>query len=142
MWQQRSDIITIQALIGVLRRWQASLRRNGGREGDRGKRKKSQEESENPTYFTEYVIPEGTEVINRLAFDRTFLYSVTLPSTLKTVEEGAFWVEPRVPVGRNNQETNRDNDFDWDLEYRDMDVVVCNSIVPPELIGYPLANTY
>ena len=59
------------------------------------RREKSQEESENPTYFTEYVIPEGTEVINRLAFDRVFLYSVTLPSTLKTVEEGAFWVEPR-----------------------------------------------
>lgn len=36
------------------------------------RREKSQEESENPTYFTEYVIPEGTEVINRLAFDRTF----------------------------------------------------------------------
>ena len=106
------------------------------------RREKSQEESENPTYFTEYVIPEGTEVINRLAFDRVFLYSVTLPSTLKTVEEGAFWVEPRVPVGRNNQETNRDNDFDWDLEYRDMDVVVCNAIVPPVLIGYPFADTY
>ena len=106
------------------------------------RREKSQEESENPTYFTEYVIPEGTEVINRLAFDRAFLYSVTLPSTLKTVEGGAFWVEPRVPVGRNNQETNRDNDFDWDLEYRDMDVVVCNAIVPPVLIDYPFADTY
>ena len=68
------------------------------------------------------------------------MYSVTLPSTLKTVEGGAFWVEPRVPVGRNNQETNRDNDFDWDLEYRDMDVVVCNAIVPPVLIDYPFAN--
>lgn len=105
-------------------------------------RKKSQGESENATYFTEYVIPEGTEVINRLAFDRVFLYEVTLPSTLKTIEEGAFWVEPRIPVGRNNQATNRNNDFDWDLEYRNMDVVVCNAIVPPMLIGYPFANPY
>lgn len=105
-------------------------------------RKKSQEGSENTTNFTEYVIPEGTEVINRLAFDRVFLYEVTLPSTLKTIEEGAFWVEPRIPVGRNNQATNRNNDFDWDLEYRNMDVVVCNAIVPPMLIGYPFANPY
>lgn len=105
-------------------------------------RKKSQGESENATYFTEYVIPEGTEVINRLAFDRVFLYEVTLPSTLKTIEEGAFWVEPRIPVGRNNLSTNRNNDFSWDLEYRNMDVVVCNAIVPPVLIGYPFADPY
>lgn len=106
------------------------------------RRKISQEESQNTTYFTEYVIPEGTEVINRLAFDRVFLYEVTLPSTLKKVEEGAFWVEPRIPVGRNDQVTNRNNDFYWDLEYRNMDLVVCNATVPPVLIGYPFANTY
>ena len=106
------------------------------------KRKKSQEESQNTTYFTEYVIPEGTEIINRLAFERAFLHEVTLPSTLKTVEEGAFWVKARIPVGRNNQETNRNNDFDWDLEYRNMDLVVCNATVPPVLIGYPFARTY
>ena len=94
------------------------------------------------TYFTEYVIPEGTEIINRLAFERAFLHEVTLPSTLKTVEEGAFWVKARIPVGRNNQETNRNNDFDWDLEYRNMDLVVCNATVPPVLIGYPFARTY
>ncbi|RHB35569.1 leucine-rich repeat protein [Bacteroides nordii] len=106
------------------------------------KRKKSQEESQNTTYFTEYVIPEGTEIINRLAFERAFLHEVTLPSTLKMVEEGAFWVKARIPVGRNNQETNRNNDFDWDLEYRNMDLVVCNAIVPPVLIGNPFANPY
>ena len=105
-------------------------------------RKKSQDEPRDPTYSTDYVIPEGTEVINKLAFDRANLYDVTLPSTLKTIEEGAFWVEPRVPVGRSSQVTTRYSDFEWDMEYRNMDMVSCYAIVPPVLIGNPFVGTH
>lgn len=79
--------------------------------------------------YSHYAVPEGTEIIRENAFDRADIVSAALPSTLKTIKDGAFWLESRVPV--------RSNDFDWELEFRVIDSVICDAIVPPLLVGKP-----
>ena len=98
-------------------------------------------EHPNVERIAEYMVPEGTEIIGELAFERANLYDVGLPSTLKKIEEGAFWVEARIPV-RNSKLIEYDSEFDWDLQYRGMNEVICNAIVPPEIIGQPFTETY
>ena len=42
---------------------------------------------------TKYTIPYGTETIGKYAFDKSqYLKSVTIPSTVTSIEEGAFFV--------------------------------------------------
>lgn len=105
-------------------------------------RRRSQEEYQYLEHETDYTVPEGTEVIGRLAFERANLFTVTLPSTLKMIEEGSFWVEARIPVGKINQVVESDLDWYWDLEYRQMNLVVCKAVEPPVLMGYAFGDPY
>lgn len=38
-----------------------------------------------------YVVPEGVEVIGENAFQNSCVYQITMPSTLKEIEDDAFW---------------------------------------------------
>ena len=46
-----------------------------------------------------YVIPEGVEIIKQKAFMDTQIYEITLPESLKKIEDKSFWVEIRIPTG-------------------------------------------
>ena len=75
----------------------------------------------------DYVVPEGTEIINEYAFEWVNTWKVILPSTLKIIKEGAFWINEVAPTQNSSQE----------YEYRSLDELICNAIIPPTIIGNP-----
>ena len=79
-----------------------------------------------------YEIPEGTEVIFNRAFENSEIYErVTLPSSLKLIEDEAFAIRER----STTRQYNRSNQYwVWD--------VVCNALTPPTVIGDPFINHY
>ena len=38
-----------------------------------------------------YIVPEGVEMIGENAFQNSCAYKITMPSTLKEVQDDAFW---------------------------------------------------
>lgn len=75
----------------------------------------------------DYIAPEGTEIINEYAFEWVNMWKVVLPSSLKTIKEGAFWINEVAPTQSDSQE----------YENRSLDVLICNALVPPTIIGNP-----
>ena len=48
-------------------------------------------DEEYKTSFTKAVIPSSASVINQMAFARTTIEEITIPGTIKVIEEDAFW---------------------------------------------------
>lgn len=84
----------------------------------------------NSCTFSEYNVPEGTEVINERAFDGVEVSNVILPASLLRIENLAFRVRRGIPVRTPNY-----HDYFMFLE-----TLVCKSPVPPLLIGDPFVD--
>ena len=79
-----------------------------------------------------YEIPEGTEVVSTRAFEDSRIYNrITLPSSLKLIENEAFAVEERTPTTLNAR-----YGYYWIWN------VVCNALIPPTIVGDPFINHY
>ena len=79
-----------------------------------------------------YEIPEGTEVVSTRAFEDSRIYNrITLPSSLKLIENEAFAVEERTPTTLNAR-----YGYYWIWN------VVCNALIPPTIVGDPFMNHY
>ena len=79
-----------------------------------------------------YEIPEGTEVVSTRAFEDSRIYNrITLPSSLKLIENEAFAVEERTPTILNAR-----YGYYWIWN------VVCNALIPPTIVGDPFMNHY
>ena len=79
-----------------------------------------------------YEIPEGTEVVSTRAFENSRIYNrITLPSSLKLIENEAFAVEERTPTALNVR-----YGYYWIWN------VVCNALIPPTIVGDPFINHY
>ena len=79
-----------------------------------------------------YEIPEGTEVVSTRAFENSRIYNrITLPSSLKLIENEAFAVEERTPTTLNAR-----YGYYWIWN------VVCNALIPPTIVGDPFINHY
>ena len=79
-----------------------------------------------------YEIPEGTEVVSTRAFEDSRIYNrITLPSSLKIIENEAFAVEERTPTTLNAR-----YGYYWIWN------VVCNALIPPTIVGDPFMNHY
>lgn len=75
-----------------------------------------------------YEIPEGTEVISVRAFQDTKIYKkIILPSSLKRIEEEAFYVEERLITNQSGRDYYIEN-------------VICNALTPPTVIDDPFVN--
>ena len=86
--------------------------------------------------YYDVTILEGTEIIGKGACELTDI-SIILPSTLKKIEDFAFWICIRIPT-RSKELDYSDYDFG---EYRIPSEIQCNALIPPEIIGTPFSPT-
>lgn len=77
----------------------------------------------------QYEVPEGTEVISKRAFEDSGIYGgITLPSSLKLIEDAAFALKDYTPSNSYNHR--------WIFN------VTCNALTPPVIVGNPFIDSY
>lgn len=76
-----------------------------------------------------YEVPEGTEVISKRAFEDSGIFGgITLPSSLRLIEDAAFALKDYTPSNSYNHR--------WIFN------VTCNALTPPVIVGNPFIDSY
>ena len=74
-------------------------------------------------------VPEGVEIIGYKAFESTnYIFDLPLPSSLKCIEDSAFYVASKVPTKASFEEFG---------DYRHLYTIYCKAPIPPTIIGDP-----